>query len=153
MKKSRYIFLTLGILMTIFIFSQSMKPGEVSGQQSGVITDIIDEALTNLNVEVERDVISFSVRKLAHFTEFFFFGFFWFMFFKSFGYSYSTYILTLNYGLIVGITDELIQSFVPDRAMQGIDVLIDVSGVLFFLVIAFIINKIKDKNNINKKVS
>ena len=145
MKIGRYIYLALGILITIFIFSQSLMPGEVSSQQSGVITDIIDETLTDLNIEVERDTISFSVRKLAHFTEFFFFGFFWFMFFKSFSYSYRTYILTLNYGLMIGIIDELIQKSVPGRGMQGIDVLIDVAGVLFFLIIAFIIIKLTEK--------
>lgn len=145
MKKSRYIYLTLAIIITVFIFSQSIMPGALSSEQSGFFTNIINNVLISLNINLEKDTLSFLVRKFAHFSEFFFFGFFWFMFFKSFNYSYTTYIITLNYGLMAGITDELIQNLVPGRAMQGIDVLIDLSGVAFFLLVAFIIIKLTEK--------
>lgn len=141
----RITFLILALLMTAFIWGQSLLPADMSSAQSGFITNIVNEVLLRLNIKIAENDLSFYIRKLAHFTEYFFLAMFWFLYFKTFKTTFEVNIETIGYGLIIAISDELIQNSTPGRAMQITDVFIDLSGVIFFLVVAYIITLINLK--------
>lgn len=140
MQKRRYFYLILVILITIFIFSNSLMPADVSSAQSGFFTSLLKKILLIFDIVLKDNELSFIVRKTAHFSQFFFWGLFCFLFIKTFVKEvFEPYVLTLNYGLMVAMTDELIQNYVPGRAMESLDVLIDISGVIASLIVSFII--------------
>lgn len=136
------VYATLVTLVTAFIFIQSLMPASASSAQSGFFMEIINNILLKLNITINENDLSFYIRKLAHFTEFFVLALFWFLYLTTTKSQEEAYFLTLGYGLMTGIADELIQSQTPGRAMQLSDVLIDFSGVLTFTILTFIIIKL-----------
>lgn|SRR5690554_2624693 len=140
------ILLTIGILINIFIWINSLLPSNLSSSQSGLIVNIIYPIFKNV-----LDVNTFTtiIRKLAHFTQFMLLAIVSCYYFKSINMK-KTYSVTLTYGLLVAIIDETIQLFIPGRAGLITDVLIDLLGVLFGLFIVYIISIIKLKHINNK---
>jgi len=116
--------------MTLFIFTQSLLPGVVSGRQSGRIVTFILEVLSVFKIEISYDILSTIIRKGAHFTEYLLLGFSWmFVFFEK------EYVkIGMKYALILSFftasIDETIQLFVPGRSGSMIDVLIDMAGAI-----------------------
>lgn len=149
MKIKQIILLTLAIFINIFIWYQSSLSAEISGERSGMITDIVVNVLDKVNIQTDRLTVGMIVRKLAHFTEFFFFGLLWSLFYLTFKKPKSAFIITFIQGSAVACIDEFIQRFVPGRAMQFTDVLIDVSGVVISLLFVSIILILK--KNIAKR--
>ena len=138
--------LIIGILINIFIWTNSLMPSNLSSSQSGLIVNLIYPVFKNVF-----DVNTFTtvVRKLAHFTEFMFLAIIFSYYFKSINIK-NPYLITMIYGLIVAIIDETIQLFIPGRAGLIIDVLIDFSGVITGVLVVFIISKIRLKHINNK---
>ncbi|PKK93465.1 MAG: hypothetical protein CVV61_04565, partial [Tenericutes bacterium HGW-Tenericutes-6] len=107
----KYLFIP--IIMTLFIFMQSLLPGDVSGRQSGRIVTFILEVLSVFKIEISYDILSTIIRKGAHFTEYLLLGFSWmFIFFEK------EYVkIGMKYALILSFftasIDETIQLFVP----------------------------------------
>ena len=135
--------LIIGILINIFIWTNSLMPSNLSSSQSGLIVNLIYPVFKNVF-----DVNTFTtvVRKLAHFTEFMFLAIIFSYYFKSINIK-NPYLITMIYGLIVAIIiDETIQTFIPGRAGLIIDVLIDFSGVITGVLVVFIISKIRLKH-------
>jgi len=134
--------LIIGILINIFIWTNSLMPSNLSSSQSGLIVNLIYPVFKNVF-----DVNTFTtvVRKLAHFTEFMFLAIIFSYYFKSINIK-NPYLITMIYGLIVAIIDEAIQLFIPGRAGLIIDVLIDFSGVITGVLVVFIISKIRLKH-------
>ena len=134
--------LIIGILINIFIWTNSLMPSNLSSSQSGLIVNLIYPVFKNVF-----DVNTFTtiVRKLAHFTEFMFLAIIFSYYFKSINIK-NPYLITMIYGLIVAIIDEAIQTFIPGRAGLIIDVLIDFSGVITGVLVVFIISKIRLKH-------
>jgi len=123
----------LAVLMVLVIFGNSLLPGDVSSVQSGWVTSLIKDVLSVLGIYVQDSIISFFVRKIAHFTEFFVLGVLWLLVFMR---RYEKYVLiTLAFGMVIAGLDEFIQYFVPGRAMMFTDWLIDVSGVISGMII------------------
>lgn len=96
-----------------------------------------------------RELIShYAFRKIAHFSEFtaFSFSFFGTLYFikKKFCF-WSGFSFCLMYSM----SDEVHQYFVPERACRVFDVFVDSLGILFgivvFFVLAFLIIKISEK--------
>lgn len=152
MKKQNHYYritllLTLTMMGLIFYFSaeNGMKSSALSGRFTTRILHIlqavfpgwITEAKWNLLVET----IETPIRKMAHFTEYFFLG----MFLQSHMHaiyqqvivsrekmpSYKKFIGTgFAASVLYACTDELHQYFVPGRACRIFDVLVDSSGAL-----------------------
>jgi len=127
--------LILSILITLFIWFNSLLPGSVSSAQSGFIVGLADDLLSLFGIQVTFDTLSLIIRKLAHFFEFFLLGI-----------TLSIYLIkekktifhVLWIGLIIAIIDETIQLFVDGRASSIIDVGIDFIGVGFgFIIIKY----------------
>ena len=135
MNKKIIIFLFLTVLITGFIFSNSLKNSEESNRESSVIVNFIKPIIDDIFGE---DVINvnYVVRKGAHLTEFFALGLCVFNLIiackkkSCMGYG-------LFYVLMVAVSDEYIQSF-SDRTSSVKDVLIDFTGAIIgFLVCIF----------------
>lgn len=141
MKLRSKVLLIIGIIINIFIWTNSLLPASVSSSQSGFVADILYPPFEDI---IEVNKFYQIIRKLAHFTEFMLLGIVFSLFYLSIGKN-KYYFITLIHGLIVAIIDETIQLFIPGRAGLITDVLIDTSGVLFGLFIIILINKIFNK--------
>ncbi|MDO4467409.1 MAG: VanZ family protein [Bacillota bacterium] len=122
--KKRWLFITLIIMFFIFFFSS--QNGQQSSHTSGLFTTLV----LNIFPFLDKNTLSFLIRKAAHFAIFGFLG-------------YSLYKIeerTLYKPLIISFfyacSDEIHQLFVNNRAGQFRDVLIDTCGALIFIIIA-----------------
>ena len=159
MNKRKAIIIILSwlfVLITMIIISSfSMQNGEASKETSDGIVEVIVEQLPNkdqITIE-QKDNIRFSVRKLAHFSIYTVLGFSLFNAIKN---SFKIKAIFCALSSVVSsslfaIIDEfLIQGHSDGRSPQWTDVLIDsfgaIIGVLLFVCIILIYNKVKDKN-------
>lgn len=147
MKKRYIVLLIIGILWNIFIFTQSLLPSNNSSELSGFLSQNIYKILTYLNINVNPDNLHFILRKLAHFTEFFILGILWSAIYHKLHNKMWIY-MTLLYGFVVAFIDESIQTFIPGRDGNFIDVIIDFSGILIsvfiYIFISYLTKKIKE---------
>ncbi|MCI9560115.1 MAG: VanZ family protein [Lachnospiraceae bacterium] len=155
--KNRTIFfwrtLLVGALVAwmAVIFMFSAKPAEESQEQSyfigRTIADFI-QRLGGLSWSQERkqafvEAIDFYVRKAAHGTEYAILGGMWMAVFRSFGKILSrSGRFSWIYGTLYAISDEIHQYFVPGRACQVRDMLIDSAGVLVGVFSYFVCAKL-----------
>lgn len=131
-EKRMRICITLLICNLVFIWGNSLLPGEISGRLSDWVKEIISVFLPDMGMEhTGRGLL----RKIAHFTEFaalgallsWLFG----MLQKGKGYPFVC-------GAAAACMDETIQMFVPDRGPAVRDVLIDCSGVVTGMILLFL---------------
>lgn len=123
--------------MMIFIFYMSSDSN--SGQKSDFITLIVLKILNFFfflpsNI-INIDFISFIIRKIAHVLEYFILNFsFYFGFYKNYQKTSKNklILLAIIFSIIYSITDELHQTFVPNRVGSYKDVIIDSMGCLIF---------------------
>lgn len=73
-----------------------------------------------------------ALRKGAHMAEF---GLLWFLWWWAFRYRYAGVAASIT--ILYAVSDEVHQHFVPTRNGSPIDVLIDTTGVVLAMVIAF----------------
>ena len=131
--------------MFIIIFVLSSQNGQESSNLSqGFISKILNIIFNNISFENKLIIISkieFIIRKLAHFTLYFFVGTNAIMLFKTYNIKNNEQIaLALLIGVIYAVFDEIHQVFVPGRAGKVTDVAIDTLGVIsgIYFVIFFI---------------
>ena len=115
--------LLLTIFIMLFIFWQSALPAEASKQESGLIVSRLAQWL-----QADEDLISFVVRKGAHFTEYLFLGVSLFLTVRDLRKRASFWVPWVI-GAVYAVSDELHQYFVPGRSCELRDVLIDACGV------------------------
>ena len=108
----------------IFIWGNSLLPGEVSGAFSDWVKGILQALFAQ---GTESPSSGGLLRKLAHFTEFAGLGILLCWRFSMMGKSWKTAFL---WGAAAACADETIQMFVPDRGPAIRDVCIDSAGVL-----------------------
>jgi len=139
------------------IFFLSHQPADTSGALSGGLLEIILIIISFfeglLDITVDREVLHFLLRKGAHFTAYFILGVLlinalWDNHKKKPDKNF--YIQAFIIAVIYAISDEYHQTFIPGRAGQIQDVLIDSAGAgtallgRFFLV--HFIHRRKDQN-------
>jgi len=146
--------LTLAIM--VFIFVQSAMPDVVSAEESNLIVEIIRSIMEKASVSVSnQEMLSFLVRKCAHFTEYAVFGVSLLALGREIARSgrfsmdetSKKYVLVplicWLFGTFYAVTDEIHQLFVPGRFGQFTDVVIDsmgvATGILFFFIIRRVI--------------
>ena len=121
----RLRFCTVLLLMNlVFIWGNSLLPGEVSGAFSDWVKDLLAQLFPGDGMEQSSGGL---LRKLAHFTEFMSLGM---LLFWQFSMTSGKPWLAAPYGCLVACVDETIQRFVPDRGPSLRDVGIDTCGVL-----------------------
>lgn len=140
----RAISLFLAILTAGMIFSFSADTGEESGSLSEEITEkVLDtvgvdkETMPPAQYEEVKIKTEFSIRKLAHFSEYALLGFFFYVFFRTFDKKvWMTLLFTLAVCVPYAMLDEWHQSFVPGRGPGVVDVLIDSLGAFCGALVA-----------------
>lgn len=130
------LFSILSFLWGLFIFSQSMKTGAVSEQMSMGVVAWIAQFL-----HMEAGLLHVLVRKGAHFGEYMIFGTLLSVTLRTAGLFPRRFDLTVLFiGTIWAALDEFLQTFIPGRSGQVMDVLIDAFGVLCgFLLVLLIV--------------
>lgn len=144
----KYIFLTITILWTAFIFYNSFKTGLESSEQSNFVVGIVDKFLNIFKIQIEEPKLSLIIRKLAHFFEYFILTILLIITFQEFynvNLNILKYIIVLIISLLVALSDELLQYFIEGRGSSFIDVIIDFSGSLVAALIIFIFKNKKIK--------
>lgn len=116
----------------IFIWGNSLLPGEISG----AISDWVKAILETLFGSTGEDTPGgFPIRKLAHFTEFACLGA---LLFWRFGMLRRPQALAFCLGAAAACIDEGIQMFVPGRGPGIRDVGIDCGGVLTGMIFLYL---------------
>lgn len=161
----RILFIILVIATCCIIYSFSNQDGEESGSiSSNLVKQIvtifkIDE---NSNREFLKQMEVF-IRKMAHFSIYAILGI-WLMclmetFFYDKEWAFNTKIkwrMTIAgfLGFIYACSDEIHQSFIPERSMQLSDIFLDtlgiLSGIVFIAIILYIRKHKYEKRNITK---
>ena len=119
MKKKINIILV--IIWMIVIFMMSSFDANTSSNQSNFIVDIIVNIFNIRNI----DILSFIVRKLAHFTEYLILGILVYNLIHSYN---KKVIVGIVICILYAVSDEIHQLFVPGRSGEIRDVLIDSMG-------------------------
>ena len=132
---SKCFYRILSIIILILIFTNSMFDADVSSTQSGFILNITNTILGWFNLSIEVNTLSFVIRKLAHFLEFFALGF---PLAKGWGLKEFWNIIII---LLVASIDEAIQLFSEGRAFGVLDIGIDFIGGLVGIVISKLLNR------------
>ena len=131
-RKKRLLPLVITILIMAFIFLQSALPADLSKEESNLIVQALIEFL-----HVDPKILSFAVRKCAHFTEYLLLGMSLFATVREYdpdGLERNeqwrrTALLSWGIGALYALTDEVHQAFVPGRSCEIRDMLIDSCGV------------------------
>ncbi len=123
--------LMLVILLLVFIWGNSLLPGELSSQESDFVGRLLEPIIEPVQGFLEAHGLAVSqatlVRKTAHFTEYAALGAMMFiLFLKPDG--HSRYILPAALCLAAAAIDESIQIFVDGRGPSVRDVALDFSG-------------------------
>ena len=133
------ISLIIVLSLLVLIFYLSHQSGEDSSQTSGWFTKLLSVLLP---FEADEAVI----RTLAHFSEFACLSFFMNNLFVSYKARLCP-VISCSLSFLYAITDEIHQIFIPGRACQLQDILVDlagiISGMLVFVVIYSLIKKLK----------
>ncbi len=139
---SLFIFIFLTILITAFIFSNSLKNGEESNAQSEPIVEAVETVLDPKD-EVPTQTFNYIVRKAAHIAEFAALGLTLGGLMKMvvIGDKHKTIIMSLLTGVVIASIDEIIQSF-TGRTNSITDVLIDLVGVSIGVGIVQIVSRL-----------
>lgn len=130
--KKRYVSdILLDIWITI-IFINSLFPGDLSSAQSGFVVHLVQNFFHLFGFEPDQLFLSSFIRTLAHFVEFAILGLLIKVNLNKKPYPF--YVMMI-FGFVIALTDEIIQIFVPGRAFQLFDIMIDVLGVLTGVII------------------
>ena len=150
MNRKQIISWTSVLLWMGVIFIFSAQTATDSSTLSSGITDWVFQLIINIIPTFSSDVLHLLIRKLAHFSIYFVLGLLVFNALKSSTTKQKYNILfALLISFLYAITDEIHQLFVPGRAGQALDVIIDsfgaITGIMAFIIIERYINKHKNK--------
>ena len=125
----------------LLIFTMSSFDATESANQSNFIVDIIANIFKIENIEL----LSFIIRKLAHFTEYLILGLLVANMFTKNNIN-NLYLISIILCIIYATSDEIHQIFVPGRACQLRDILIDSIGSIIGIYLYKLINEKNSKN-------
>ncbi len=138
--KKIYFAVSLIIVITllVLIFYLSHENGEDSTETSGWFTGL-------LNFIFPFELTETFVRTMAHFSEFACLSFFMNNLFVAYKDKLSP-VIACTLSFVYAITDEIHQIFVPGRACQFIDMMVDlagiVSGMIVYAVVYMLVKKL-----------
>ncbi len=138
MSKQRKIYVSISwvlvILCMLVIFSLSAQNGEESSDLSG---SFVDSILAWLNIRVDEGVL----RTCAHGLEFMGLSMLFFNAIYATWKKNITIIIAFVCTVCYAVTDEIHQIFVPDRAFQISDIIVDSTGAMIGAVVSYLILK------------
>ena len=147
--KGKKIFhIVLTVVIMAFIFVQSALTAELSLRESNVIVQWLASFL-----HAQPEMLSFLVRKCAHFLEYLVLGCSLFVTVRDlfrlnrWKGSLASFVIAAAYAA----TDELHQMFVAGRSCEARDILIDSCGALTGILIAWLVSFLREKKKEHKK--
>ena len=145
----RGFLIVLLVLQMWIIFGFSGQDGETSGTISRRITETITKnikSIQNLEKAEKEKVlkqIEHFIRKLAHFSLYTVVGFLLMSLLSTYKFKQKNRIyISFGIGLMYAISDEIHQSFIPERTPMISDVCIDTCGVITGIIILIVIQLI-----------
>jgi Predicted integral membrane protein len=131
MMKKKYIWLAILMVYILFIFSNSMKPADISSVDSGKALELARHLLAASGAEASW-LTDHIIRKTAHFSEYTLLGAILFCCVRSCEFTGERrWFIHLTVGYAVPFLDETIQLFIKGRSGQISDVWLDCAGVAF----------------------
>ena len=156
MKKS--IFIVLLVLWMGFIFSMSCENAEESSNTSGQTIKVVLSTVPEFEKQPEEvkvniiEELQFIVRKSAHFIGYMILGILASCLILHYENINKKYPLAFLICVIYAISDEIHQLFVPGRAGQVRDVLIDSAGSFLGIILVMALEKLLIKFNKKHKI-
>lgn len=147
LQKYRFLFsfLILSVIVTGFIFNNSLQDSQTSNDLSRRISEVIQPLL---DPQGKYDEMTFHVltRKLAHGAEFFILGccITGLLYGKQSVHQHNPLFMILFFLLSIAVIDEYIQSF-TGRTSAVTDILIDFGGALLGVILVIVIITIHRK--------
>lgn len=145
-KRGAWLFGALSLALVVFIFTRSLKPAELSGEESEAVTGFLRTILERF-IEIPEGDWDGVVRKIAHFCEFAALGFCVKGFAVSVGdlrgQAYRS--LPLLACLLTAICDELLQTLMPGRSCEVRDVVLDFIGAVAGVLVLLLCRKLLSK--------
>lgn len=145
----RAVLIILLIVQMWIIFGFSNQNGEESGSISKKITQMITKNIKSIQEleEAEKEKvlkkIEHFIRKLAHFSLYTIIGILSMSLMLTYNIKTKNQIVISGIiGLLYAISDEIHQSFIPNRTPMVGDVIIDFLGVITGIITIFVLNKI-----------
>ena len=133
MNKKRVSLIIL-IIWMIIIFIMSSFDANASSNQSGIIVNFISN-LFHIN---DIELLSFIIRKMAHFVEYFILGILLINCLINYNKKlYLSYVI----GILYASLDEFHQLFVSGRSGQVRDIIIDVVGLILGIILIRFVKK------------
>ena len=129
--KKKIISIIVLILWACFIFYLSNQPSQVSGKVSG---DMIKSVLSVS--EATFNLIHNPLRELMHAVEFLIFALLLFNVLHNFNVK-SVYIYCILISIVCSILDETHQLYVPGRAFEILDLILDSIGIIIACILHF----------------
>ncbi|MDD3170811.1 MAG: VanZ family protein [Bacilli bacterium] len=150
----KYIYLMLYIICVGIVWLFSLQSGEISSEESGVITSIFIKVINFLSFnkfEFDFEIVHLLIRKIVgHFGSFFVVGILGFLTYNAFTKDlFKTIIITSFSGVIVAIIAEVLQLFAINRGYQITDMMIDCCGYFLGTAICVLITFIKKHKTSN----
>lgn len=137
------------IFQMLFIFTMSSFGSDSSNAQSGQIIQVLRQVFPSLSSRtsgLDASVLTFIVRKTAHFTEYAILGVLFHLFYRQIlpqKNGLQLFILAILSSFLYACTDETHQLFVPGRSGQFTDVLVDTLGASFGCAVLSFSNYLK----------
>ncbi len=131
------------LVLMVVIFLLSAQPADDSSLTSSHFAEFFAHILfhnyDSLSPEFQKEAVSgltFIVRKTAHFSEYALLGFLWYLFLKN---TRNGMFFSLALTFLYAVSDEFHQLFVAGRSGQFRDVMLDTTGGLFGILVAFVL--------------
>jgi len=145
-KSNVWIFPVIWMLI-IFVFSH--QPGNESAELSGGITQILMNILQAANITLDILTLHDVIRTIAHFMIFFILGYLWYITFRTKGRSpRNSASIALIICVVYAFFDEAHQYFIPGRACELKDVMVDGLGAGCAIAIGWLLSTLRQKVSI-----
>ena len=139
MNKKKILAWSFFLLLLLLIFCFSSQSGEESSHLSGGLIEFL-ESLTHIPLSSE--IVSFMIRKLAHFTEYAILGILTMNLGKQYGSIHKKqFFFILLFCVFYAFTDEFHQIFIANRSGNFWDVSIDSLGSFFGMISYLLFSK------------
>ncbi len=125
----------LTVLWIVFILTRSLKTGKASHAESVYCRNLLQRVCPGISM--------YLVRKGAHFIEFFVLGLL--LFWDVWLFRRRSFWIPALAGLVIAVSDEMLQRIIPERSGELADILLDLSGVILACLAALGISALLDQ--------